>query len=625
MCEDFINEPCRVYKELFVTTDLGETWNLIGSYILQFGWGIQNVSHIEKGIPKERILLSYEPRGKGDQKHVGWSYKVDLIYSDDFFKTKRIAAQKGNKFLLTHNYLFVAQVVDQESQEVTLLATSSLDRMYNFSPIQTNQDTFKEHSYTFLDTSENSVFLHINHFGEHSRYGHVYTSDSNGLKYNLSIKYNVRSDSNQCDFEKVNSLEGIYIANVISSNFMINAEQEMEVEEYDEEENIGVERINPRMIKYKDSYKDFIKTLISFNKGGDWKRLNAPERDSAGRKYPCTTHCYLNLHGISSDYPPFYSVSSAAGIIIGNGNVGRYLDRHNVSTYLSRDGGLSWFEIRKGSHIYEIGDHGAIIVIAEDTKPTNQIHYSWDEGLTWEDLTISDDKLMVRNIIIEPSSTSQHFILYGETNKNGEKKGVVIGLDFSSLHEPQCRNPDNPDSPESDYEKWTPNDGRTSKECLLGKKVTYVRRKREAQCYNGLEYERQIFIEYCNCTEEDYECDVGYERSEPGQPCQLPGNQNEEEIHKPPTNCHGFYQISRGYRKIPGNVCMNGAKFDSILLPCPYTGVFASLGVIFFIAILFVLVALVVLALNKNFTVGNITRIPTLNNVKRPEYYNVVI
>lgn len=33
---------------------------------------------------------------------------------------------------------------------------------------------------------------------------------------------------------------------------------------------------------------------------------------------------------------------------------------------MSRNGGLSWEEIKKGSHIYEVGDHGSIIVMAND-------------------------------------------------------------------------------------------------------------------------------------------------------------------------------------------------------------------------------------------------------------------
>lgn len=52
----------------------------------------------------------------------------------------------------------------------------------------------------------------------------------------------------------------------------------------------------------------------------------------------------------------------------------------DLNTYLSRDGGHNWYEILAGSHIYEIGDHGGLIVIAKDDKATNTILFTWDEG-----------------------------------------------------------------------------------------------------------------------------------------------------------------------------------------------------------------------------------------------------
>jgi hypothetical protein len=62
--------------------------------------------------------------------------------------------------------------------------------------------------------------------------------------------------------------------------------------------------------------------------------------------------------------------------------------------------------VKPGSYIYEIGDHGALIVIAKKNTPTNLIEFSWDEGLTWETLVISEKNLYIENIIIEPSSIS---------------------------------------------------------------------------------------------------------------------------------------------------------------------------------------------------------------------------
>ena len=73
---------------------------------------------------------------------------------------------------------------------------------------------------------------------------------------------------------------------------------------------------------------------------------------------------------------------------------------------MSRDGGLTWRTVRMGVHIYEIGDHGALIVIARKNAPTNFIEYSWDEGESWAHLVISERDIFVENIIIEPNSIS---------------------------------------------------------------------------------------------------------------------------------------------------------------------------------------------------------------------------
>lgn len=127
--------------------------------------------------------------------------------------------------------------------------------------------------------------------------------------------------------------------------------------------------------------------MISFDKGGFWTGLTPPEKDVDGKKIFCDEEdCGLHLHSISSlKFGPFYTTENSMGIILGTGNVGKYLSHREdeVNTYLSRDGGLTWFEIAKESHIYEIGDHGAIIVMAPDQRATRHVLYSWNEGLTW--------------------------------------------------------------------------------------------------------------------------------------------------------------------------------------------------------------------------------------------------
>lgn len=415
------------------------------------------------------------------------------------------------------------------------------------------------------------------------------------------------------------------MSNIINKEYMEEAELAIEELEMQSE---SMEEVHGKKSEIIDSHKNNIETVISFNRGGSWHRLKAPFRDVEGRKFDCEGECYLNLHGLSSDFPPFYSVESAAGLIIGNGNVGASLvhDADETGVFLSRDGGLNWAEIMKGPHIYELGDHGGLIVVGDVHKPTSIIKYSWDEGSNWQEHTISDDKINIENIVTEPNGISQQFLVYGTINKKGTKKGVVIRIDFSNLHEPQCKLPESPDSKESDYEKWSPTDGKEGHECLLGKKYVYIRRKKDAQCYNGLTYEKKVITSNCQCTEEDYECDTGYGRSSPGAPCTLLNGQKENQVHEPPAVCVGYYTISQGYRKIPGDTCEGGVQYEPYIIRCPYSGIYSSLGVIFLILIVFGGIVIGLLSFKNAFSesVSEYVNDKMRSNPNKKQYYNIV-
>ena len=70
---------------------------------------------------------------------------------------------------------------------------------------------------------------------------------------------------------------------------------------------------------------------------------------------------------MSGGRPSFYSHENAPGIIMAVGNTGAYLDLEadQLCTWLSRDGGLSWEDVRETAHIYDFGDHGGILVSAK--------------------------------------------------------------------------------------------------------------------------------------------------------------------------------------------------------------------------------------------------------------------
>ena len=219
--------------------------------------------------------------------------------------------------------------------------------------------------------------------------------------------------------------------------------------------------------------------------------------------------------------------------------------------------------------------------------------------MTWEKLQIYSKPVQVTNIIIEPSNTGEHFILYGRTASSAKSafsapKGIVLTLDFTTLHERACQLPKRPNTPESDYETYTPN-GHISPDCLMGHKTTYVRRKRDAQCFNSETFDAWYSFSHCECTEEDWECDLGFERRGQG-PCE---NQLEDEIsYEPPEECNGqFYYVTQGYRKVAGNTCEGGVDHSPKKLPCPGKGFTIVNAMV--LVILCSIIAAIVLLSNK--------------------------
>lgn len=62
--------------------------------------------------------------------------------------------------------------------------------------------------------------MHVNHLDDYWLYGNIYISSASGLEYSLSLKNNVRGRDGQCDFIRIESLEGIYIANIYDEDII---------------------------------------------------------------------------------------------------------------------------------------------------------------------------------------------------------------------------------------------------------------------------------------------------------------------------------------------------------------------------------------------------------------------
>mmetsp|Transcript_24500 Transcript_24500/g.59046 ORF Transcript_24500/g.59046 Transcript_24500/m.59046 type:complete len:828 (+) Transcript_24500:5-2488(+) len=534
-CKKAERSDCQM--EVHLTTDMGKSWKRISSYVAQFEWGASVEGVFKPGMHRETIFMVAYAQTSGNQPFGVWSAKANFMRSDDLWKTSYTLLPRGNRFLFLDKFLFVAVVNKMHENQVNLYVSSDGGKVFKRArlPFQ-----LTEHSYTILDTSEGSVFLHVNHGDYNTGYGNIYLSDAEGLRFSLSLRNNKRDAQGRCDFEKLQGIEGIYIAN--------------------EQKNTDAD----------SKTKPQLRTRITFDKGGKWQFLKPPIATNTGKDFSCRADedpgCSLHLHGVTDNWGPFYSSKNAIGLVMATGNVGHYLSEKEdeVHTFFSRDAGLSWQMVREGSHIYEYGDHGAIIVIADDRKASKSVFYSWDEAMTWNELHFSNEAAEIENIVIEPQATSQVFLMYGSRGD----AGVLFQIDFSQLHEPQCKGVENAGDPGSDYELWSPYDGRqTGGKCLLGHQVRYTRRRRASQCYNGEVYERVEFRKNCPCAEEDYECDFGYERSSDAGSCVAIMSMS----RSPPKECHGSYTLSNGYRLVAGDTCdpKSGVDHMPTVFRCP--------------------------------------------------------
>eukprot|EP00923_Selenidium_pygospionis_P000302 GHVN01000620.1.p1 GENE.GHVN01000620.1~~GHVN01000620.1.p1 ORF type:complete len:860 (+),score=84.35 GHVN01000620.1:105-2684(+) len=576
---------------LYVTKDFGRTFDVVSSYVVQFSWGDKT-----KPDDVDSIYFTHHRVKKGNQqRYGGWSKTVDFARTSDGGENVSILVERGNKFLVSNGFIFVARLEDAEKQTVKLSVSSDGGATFRTGKLSAE---LQEKSYTVLDTSEGAIMLHVNHgdVAGGSNTGSVYVSDATGSRYTLSLPGNFRTVTGECEFDKVQSLEGVYIANYKANTKATESNVTRTNAEKTEEANdsAGETQVDKRKGKHaKGKSDDMIKTVISFDKGGVWSYLRPPKVDSKGNPINCPhpDDCWLHLHGITNfhHYAPFYSVENAPGVIMGTGNVGTHLryDEDDVNTYLSRDGGLTWLEAHKGAYIYEFGDHGGVLVMADDIRKTSQVVFSWNEGQSWYDFELGRYPLEVDNIVIEPNSSSVEFLLYGTR----DDAGVLYHLDFGALGQPPCKGVWAADSVSSDYETWTPTDGRKGNErCVLGRQVTYTRRKQTSECFNGRDFERPTSRKNCACTKEDFECELGFTRKVGSLEC-IP----EEGALTSPECVTSSYFKAMGYRKVPGDTCVDGWFPEEQPVICPAHSPFSRgaktvLSIIVVLALLLVFV-----------------------------------
>lgn len=307
-------------------------------------------------------------------------------------------------------------------------------------------------------------------------HGALYKSNDNGTFYHLSLDDTNGDANGLVDFEKMQSVDGIILANQV-----INAD-----------ELTGNRAVEKR-----------VRTMISWDDGGHWQPLSPPHN------FDCSTKdCTLNLHSRTDIHGPgaVFTASGAPGLAMGVGNVGPELLPYDMGdVFLTRDGGHSWVQIQQGEHFYEFGDHGSLLVLITDEGPTTDLLYSWDQGETWHVYQFSSQPFRVKSLTTDRKSTTLKFFILGQTSSEQGREHEVIAVDFSEVKRRKCQL-DESNEEKSDFERWVPKDDDGDDACLLGKKTAYWRKKKDRVCIVDEAFkEPEVIVENCECRDIDFE------------------------------------------------------------------------------------------------------------------------
>ncbi|KAG0326544.1 vacuolar protein sorting/targeting protein PEP1, partial [Podila humilis] len=376
-----------------------------------------------------------------------------------------------------------------------------------------------KNSFTVLQSSTGSIVVDVAKTSVKGReHGALFKSNSNGTYFSLQLDNSNRNEDMYVDWEKIGGIEGVILANKVANTKSLGRDGEKHVE-----------------------------TVVSFNDGSSWEPIKAPD----GSGCDDSADCHLHLHSVTDYDGPgsVFSASSSVGLVLGVGNVGKYLlPRASCQTYLSRDAGKTWKKVHDHDTVYEFGDEGGVLVLADRAAPTTEAMFSYDFGSTWKKAAFSDTPILIQSVTTEPTSSISKITITG-IQTGGDTQFVISTLDFSQRRDCVF---DKGNKEKNDFEKWSPFENEDDR-CILGQDISYWRRKPDRVCrVNDKDGQPDIEQITCKCTARDYECDIGFFRDDSGG-CQRFGYDPEK-----PKNCDGTYSASAGFRKISASKCTGG-------------------------------------------------------------------
>ncbi|XP_072931091.1 uncharacterized protein RpS19a isoform X1 [Epargyreus clarus] len=525
-------------RNLYMTLDGGKTFKLIQSYVKTFFWStgpdLDKVFYVERWKPdgSTAVLSVNDPANMA---------RAEILLAD------------AKDFQIKGDFMFATKETKDNRNSLDLYISHQMGPFFK-AEFPTELDLKKFH---IADVTDKRIFVSVMHTETLSN---LYVSEisKNFTQYNFVLsleqilcyfpdgnwKDSWLEDVTEdpfTDLYRVEGLKGIYIASKVSSKSLVAT-------------------IEP----------EHLVSVITFDHGVTWSPINPPVEDENGIPLNCTTENSCSLHlcqKFSQLYPVTRSASimsskSAPGIIMATGVMGKSL-KGIPGVYLSRDAGLTWKRILKEYYFFNFGDHGGVLVAVKYFKSrgeTRKILYSTNEGIEWKSYQFNVDDIRIYGLMTEPGENTTTFTMFGSAND--QHQWIIITIDLYNAFPRNCTS--------DDYKFWSPTPPHSAVSCVLGQRDTFQRRLAHTNCFHGIDYDRPIKKEICECSRRDYECDYGFTLSHNS--C-VRNKLIKYDPYAIPGDCQPghYYKRTKGYRKIDGDVCATSfyTPYAPDMIPCP--------------------------------------------------------
>ncbi|XP_075891359.1 VPS10 domain-containing receptor SorCS1 isoform X5 [Nelusetta ayraudi] len=492
-------------QKLYSSIEFGRRWQLVHERVApnRFYWS-------KMGLDKEPGLIHLETSiSEGQALYV----TCKLQNCSDANKGKPFPGYiDPNSLVVQDEYVFV-QVSTAGKPIYYVSAKRDV-----FTPMKLPKYTLPKELHV-ISTDENRVVAAVQEWNQNETYN-LYVSDTSGVYYSLALENVVSSmglEGNvMVDLYEVAGIKGMFLANKRTDNQ--------------------------------------VKTHITYNRGRDWRLLQAPSKDLRANSVHCVLpYCSLHLHLHVSANPytsgNIASRESAPGIIVASGCIGSELTTSNNSAYITSDAGNTWRQIFDEEYaVLYLDQGGALVAIRHTPLPIRHLWLSFDEGRQWSKYAFTSTPLFVDGVLGEPGEETLIMTIFGHVSHRSEWQ--LVKIDFRSIFNRRCT--------EADYQTWhLHNQGEP---CLMGVKRIYRKLKPTSRCVMGKTYSVSMTSGPCDCTEADFECDYGFERRTSGR-CTPAFWFHPSSMSRSCTTGMTFLN-STGYRKVVSNNCTAGVSMQ---------------------------------------------------------------